>query len=406
MIKIAVLGYGVVGSGVVEVIERNNAEISRKAGDEVAVKYILDLRDFPGDPHEDKIVHDFDMILKDPEVSVLCEVMGGVGPAYQYTKRALEAGKSVCTSNKELVALHGAELLELAVANCCNYMFEASVGGGIPIIRAVNSALTAERIQAVTGILNGTTNYILTKMAQEGMDYSQALKQAQELGYAERNPEADVEGWDACRKLAILSSLMTGKNVSTGEIHVEGITKVSKADLEYARMAKMVVKPLVLGKMLEDGSVLAMVAPFMVPEGHPLARVDDVFNGVLVTGNMLGDAMFYGRGAGKLPTASAVVADVVDEAKHLHRNIMTMWKSDKLELLPFEDTSKRFFVRISGEPEALKAHVESKFGSVEIVRADGLEGEFGFLTGVLTERAYEENAKEFPGILHRIRVEG
>lgn len=390
MIKIAVLGYGVVGSGVVEVIERNNAEISRKAGDEVAVKYILDLRDFPGDPHEDKIVHDFDMILKDPEVSVLCEVMGGVGPAYQYTKRALEAGKSVCTSNKELVALHGAELLELVVANRCNYMFEASVGGGIPIIRAVNSALTAERIQAVTGILNGTTNYILTKMAQEGMDYSQALKQAQELGYAERNPEADVEGWDACRKLAILSSLMTGKNVSAGKIRMEGITKISKADLEYARVAKMVVKPLVLGKMLEDGSVLAMVAPFMVPEGHPLARVDDVFNGVLVTGNMLGDAMFYGRGAGKLPTASAVVADVVDCAKHPGKTVWCFWNQEEASVADSSQTRRAFFVRAAaGSQDVLeKAFPEGR----ALLRSGGED--IGFITPVMKEGEFDAKCAE------------
>ena len=407
MIQVAVMGYGTVGSGVVEVIEKNKEEINKKSGEEIEVKYILDLRDFPGDPYESKVVHDVEQILNDPEVKIICETMGGLKPAYDFTKRALLAGKSVCTSNKELVALHGAELLELAVANRCNYMFEASVGGGIPIIRAVNSALTAERIQAVTGILNGTTNYILTKMAQEGMDYSQALKQAQELGYAERNPEADVEGWDACRKLAILSSLMTGKNVSAGKIRMEGITKISKADLEYARVAKMVVKPLVLGKMLEDGSVLAMVAPFMVPEGHPLARVDDVFNGVLVTGNMLGDAMFYGRGAGKLPTASAVVADVVDEAKHLHRNIMTMWKQEKLQLEDKADAKRRFFIRIRGDENEMLPGLKDSFGEIEIVKAEGLEGEFGFVTPVMMEGDYVTRANIYRDqILHMIRVEG
>ena len=262
MINIAVLGYGVVGSGVVEVIGRNHEEVRKKAGDEVRVRYILDLRDFPGDPYEDCIIHDFDIILNDPEVSIVCEVMGGTGAAYQFTRQLLEAGKNVCTSNKELVAKHGAEFLELAVARHCNYMFEASVGGGIPIIRSVNTALTAEKIEAVTAILNGTTNYILTKMGSEGTEYEEALKQAQELGYAERNPEADVEGYDACRKLAILSSLITGRNVDAGEIYTEGITGITGADFEYARLEGMVIKQLAIGKMQEDGSVLAMVAPF------------------------------------------------------------------------------------------------------------------------------------------------
>ncbi len=401
MIKIAVLGYGVVGSGVVEVIERNHAEISRKAGDEVSVKYILDLRDFPGDPHEDKIVHDFDRIMEDDEVSVLCEVMGGVGPAYQYTKRALSAGKSVCTSNKELVAMHGAELLALASANHCNYMFEASVGGGIPIIRAVNSALTAERIQAVTGILNGTTNYILTKMAKEGVDYCEALKQAQALGYAERNPAADVEGADACRKLAILASLMTGRNVSTDRIYVEGITKVSREDLEYARIAEMAVKPLVLGSVREDGSVLAMVAPFMVPLDHPLARVDDVFNGVLVTGNMLGDAMFYGRGAGKLPTASAVAADVVDCAKHPGKTVWCFWNQEEAQVADVADTQRRFFVRARA---AQREAVEKAFPGGQVFFREDRE-DFGLLTRTMVEREFEAGYKGLgDAVLSRLRV--
>lgn len=402
MIKIAVLGYGVVGSGVVEVIERNNAEISRKAGEEVSVKYILDLRDFPGDPHEDKIIHDFDRIMEDDEVSILCEVMGGVGAAYQFTKRALTAGKSVCTSNKELVAMHGAELLALAAAHRCNYMFEASVGGGIPIIRAVNSALTAERIQAVAGILNGTTNYILTKMAKEGLGYHEALKQAQELGYAERNPEADVEGADACRKLAILASLMTGKNVDAGRIYVEGITKISSADLDYARIAKMAVKPLVLGSVQEDGSVLAMVAPFMVPLEHPLARVDDVFNGVMVTGNMLGDAMFYGRGAGKLPTASAVAADVVDCAKHPGKTVWCFWNQEEARMADVGDTRRRFFVRARA---AGRDAVEKAFpGGQAFFRGDQGD-DFGLLTQTMAEREFEASCKGLGDVvLSRLRI--
>ncbi|MCI8723878.1 MAG: homoserine dehydrogenase [Ruminococcus sp.] len=405
MVNIAVMGYGTVGSGVVEVINTNGARINQRIGDELQIKYVLDLRDFPGDPIQEKIVHDFDTIVNDPEVQIVVEVMGGIEPAYTFVKKCLLAGKSVATSNKALVAKHGAELLSIARERDINFLFEASVGGGIPIIRPLNSSMTADEIEEITGILNGTTNYMMTKMFYEGSDYDDVLREAQEKGYAERNPEADVEGYDACRKIAILSSLISGQQVDFEDIYTEGITKISKEDMMYAKAMGMTIKLLATSK--RQGDLLqAMVAPYLLRKEHPLYSVNDVFNAIFVHGNVLGDAMFYGSGAGKLPTASAVVADVVDEAKHLHRNIMTMWKSDKLELLPFEDTSKRFFVRISGEPEALKAHVESKFGPVEIIRADGLEGEFGFLTGVLTERVYEENAKEFPGILHRIRVEG
>lgn len=405
MVNIAVMGYGTVGSGVVEVINTNGARINQRIGDELCIKYVLDLRDFPGDPIQEKIVHDFDIIVNDPEIQIVVEVMGGIEPAYTFVKKCLLAGKSVATSNKALVAKHGAELLSIARERDINFLFEASVGGGIPIIRPLNSSMTADEIEEITGILNGTTNYMMTKMFYEGSDYDDVLREAQEKGYAERNPEADVEGYDACRKIAILSSLISGQQVDFEDIYTEGITHITKEDMMYAKAMGMTIKLLATSK--RQGDLLqAMVAPYLLRKEHPLYSVNDVFNAIFVHGNVLGDAMFYGSGAGKLPTASAVVADVVDEAKHLHRNIMTMWKSDKLELLPFEDTSKRFFVRISGEPEALKAHVESKFGPVEIVRADGLEGEFGFLTGVLTERAYEENAKEFPGILHRIRVEG
>lgn len=405
MVNIAVMGYGTVGSGVVEVINTNGARINQRIGDELNIKYVLDLRDFPGDPVQEKIVHDFDVIVNDPEIQIVVEVMGGIEPAYTFVKRCLLAGKSVATSNKALVAKYGAELLSIARERDINFLFEASVGGGIPIIRPLNSSMTADEIEEITGILNGTTNYMMTKMFYEGSDYDVVLKEAQDKGYAERNPEADVEGHDACRKIAILSSLISGQQVDFEDIYTEGITKITKEDMMYAKAMDMTIKLLASSKRQGD-HVQAMVAPYLLKKEHPLYSVNDVFNAIFVHGNVLGDAMFYGSGAGKLPTASAVVADVVDEAKHLHRNIMTMWKSEKLELLPFADTSKRFFVRISGEPEALKAHLESKFGPIEIVRAEGLTGEFGFLTGVLTERAYEENAKEFPGILHRIRVEG
>ena len=345
MIYVAVLGYGTVGSGVVEVIEKNKDMVNKKSAAELEIKYILDLRDFPGDPYEQKVVHDVNIILDDPEVSIICETMGGIKPAYDFTKAALLKGKSVCTSNKELVAGHGPELLQIAREHNCNYLFEASVGGGIPIIRPLNYSLTAEKLEAVTGILNGTTNYILTKMEKEGADYGEVLKQAQELGYAERNPEADVEGLDAGRKIAILADMLTGKNVAPDRVMTEGITKISTADFAYARAAGMTIKLLARCRVFEDGSVSAMVAPFMLPVEHPLGRVDDVFNGVQVTCSMLGDAMFGGQGAGKLPTASAVAADVMDCAMHPGRTVMHGWSSEEADVVDVSQTKDRFFVR-------------------------------------------------------------
>ena len=404
MISIAVLGYGTVGSGVVEVLEKNKDVINQRAGDEISVKYVLDLRDFPGDPIQEKIVHDIDVIINDPEVQIVVEVMGGVEPAYTFVKRCLEAGKSVATSNKALVAKHGATLLSIAREREINFLFEASVGGGIPIIRALNSSLTADRIEEITGILNGTTNYMLTKMFYEGAQYDEVLKEAQDNGFAERNPEADVEGYDACRKIAILSSLISGHQVDFEDIYTEGITQITKEDMMYAKEMKMTIKLLASSK--RDGDHLhAIVAPALLGNEHPLYSVNGVFNAVFVNGNMLGDAMFYGSGAGKLPTASAVVADVVDEAKHLHRNIMTMWKNEKLELLPIEDTEKRFFVRISGDEKMRREETEAAFGAVTFVRAEGLETEFGIITEVMTEGAYRQIAAKFEGILHMIRVE-
>lgn len=405
MVNIAVLGYGTVGSGVVEVINTNQERINQRIGDELNIKYVLDLREFPGEPIQEKLVHDFEVIVNDSDVQIVVEVMGGIEPAYTFVKRSLQAGKSVATSNKALVAKHGAELLSIAREKNINFLFEASVGGGIPIIRPLNSSLTADEIEEITGILNGTTNYMLTKMFYEGADYAEVLKEAQDKGYAERNPEADVEGYDACRKIAILSSLISGQQVDFEDIYTEGITHITKQDMMYAKAMGMTIKLLASSKRHEN-HLHAIVAPYLLGKEHPLYNVNDVFNAIFVHGNVLGDAMFYGSGAGKLPTASAVVADVVDEAKHLNRNIMTMWKSEKLELLPVRDTSKRFFVRIKGEPEALKAHLESTFGPIEIVQAEGLNGEFGFVTEMMTEGTYEEKAKEFPGILHMIRVEG
>ena len=399
MIQVAVLGYGTVGSGVVEVIEKNKAEINKKSGEELNVKYILDLRDFPGDPYEDKVVHDVNMILDDPEVKIICETMGGLKPAYDFTKKALSLGKSVCTSNKELVAAHGPELIRVAHENKCNYLFEASVGGGIPIIRPLNYSLTAEKIDAITGILNGTTNYILTKMDREGADFEAVLKEAQEKGYAERNPEADVEGYDACRKSAILSSLMCCKNVKYEEIYTEGITKITATDFVYARAMGRTIKLLAQSKEV-DGKLFAMVAPFMISRDNPLYMVNDVFNAVCVHGNMLGDSMYYGKGAGKLPTASAVVSDVVDCARHIGKVIMCFWDDEDVKVSDVSEARRAFFVRVdvAKEKEAIDT-----FKSVRVIEAD-VEGEFAFVTDVMSEKEFNEKA-DAVGIISRIRME-
>ncbi len=402
MINVAVLGYGTVGSGVVEVLERNKAQITQRAGREVNVKYILDLRDFPGDPYEAKVVHDADVILNDPEVHVVCETMGGLHPAYEFSKRALESGKSVCTSNKELVAAYGPELIALAKEKKCSYLFEASVGGGIPIIRPINDCLTAERIEAVTGILNGTTNYILTKMAAEGAEFETVLKEAQDKGYAERNPEADVEGHDACRKIAILTSLVTGKHVSYEEIYTEGITKITPADFAYAKSMGRSIKLLAMSRCTEDGCY-AMVAPFMIPDSHPLYSVNDVFNAVFVQGNMMGDSMYYGRGAGKLPTASAVVSDVVESARNLGGTDDCFWDAEKLSLTNKDSISHRFFVRTKAE---LKEKAAELFGAVEEVAAgESVQGEYAFVTPAMTEKEFADQAEKLGCVWNRIRME-
>lgn len=405
MINIAVMGYGTVGSGVVEVINTNGARINQRIGDELNIKYVLDMKDFPGDPVQEKIVHDFETIVSDEDVQIVVEVMGGIEPAYTFVKRCLQAGKSVATSNKALVAKHGAELLSIAAEHDINFLFEASVGGGIPIIRPLNSSLTADEIEEITGILNGTTNYMLSKMFYEGADYDTVLKEAQSNGYAERNPEADVEGYDACRKIAILSSLISGNQVDFEDIYCEGITKITTEDMKYAKAMGTTIKLLASSK--RDGSRLhAIVAPCMLYPEHPLYNVNGVFNAIFVHGNVLGDAMFYGSGAGKLPTASAVVADVVDAAKHLNRNIMTMWKQEKLTLEDKGDAKRRFFIRMKGDEEEMRKDLEYSFGEIEIVKVPGLEGEFGIVTPVMMEGDYDTRANRYKDqILHMIRIE-
>ena len=382
MIQIAVMGYGTVGSGVVEVLNTNQASIDKRVGEEVRVKYVLDLRDFPGDPIESVLVHDFETIVNDPEVKVVVEVMGGVEPAYTFTKRCLLAGKSVCTSNKALVAAHGAELLQIAKDKNLNYLFEASVGGGIPIIRPLQTCLTADEIVEISGILNGTTNYILTNMTYGGANFDDALKDAQEKGYAERNPEADVEGHDACRKIAILTSLVSGQRVDFEDIYTEGITKVTAEDIKYADKLGRVIKLLAMSKKEADGKYYAMVAPFLIDAANPLYSVNGVFNAIFVEGNMLGDAMFYGSGAGKLPTASAVAADVVDACKNLNENLGFYWSDEKLVLGDTRDDKRRFLVRVKGDAQADKAAMEALFGPVEVVDAE-VAGRVRFCDGQL-----------------------
>lgn len=401
MIKVAVMGYGTIGSGVVEVITDNREVITSRIGEELEVKYVLDLRDFPGSPVEKMLIKDYKTIVDDPEVDIVVETMGGINPAYSFVRECLESGKSVCTSNKELVASHGAELIAIAKEKGVNFFFEASVGGGIPIIRPINQSLTADVIEEITGILNGTTNLILTKMRDEGTDFEEVLKEAQDLGYAERNPEADVEGYDACRKIAILTSLAYGKQVDYNDIYTEGITKITATDFKYARKMKSTIK-LVGRSWLEDGKISAMVSPVLVREGHPLYTVDDVFNGIFVKGNMLGDSMFYGKGAGKLPTASAVVADVIEAAKNKGNNIKIIWDSEKLSLQEHKDVKNKFFVRVK-ETSSIVGEVSENFGMIEPLDI-GIEGECAFLTGYITEREFAEKIAHVPELITRIRV--
>lgn len=348
MVNIAILGYGVVGSGVYEVIRRNAQSLKRKAGQDIAIKYILDIRDFPDHPEQNLFTKNFDDILNDNQVDVVVEVMGGCHPAYEFTKAALLAGKHVVSSNKELVATHGTELLSIAREQDKNYMFEASVGGGTPIIRPLNQCLAANEIEEIYGILNGTTNYILTRMIHEGISFETALADAQKLGYAERDPSADVEGYDAVRKICILASLASGYFVDCKRVLTEGITNIAPEDVAYAHQIGCVVKLIGYAKIYPDKKVYARVSPLMLSEAHPLGKVDDVYNGISVYGNAIGDVTFYGKGAGKLPTASAVVADVIDISRHLHHNNRQIWLEPTTDnLIPDGVVENHYFVRLA-----------------------------------------------------------
>ncbi len=408
MMKAAIMGYGTIGSGVAEILEKNRDVIAQKAGQEIALKYVLDLREFPESPVADKIIHDFKVIEADREVGIVVETMGGLNPAYPFVKACLEAGKHVATSNKALVAAHGTELLRIAREKGVNFFFEASVGGGIPIVRSLYRSLAGERIEEIAGILNGTTNYILTKMEKEGETFGEALREAQDLGYAERNPEADVEGWDTCRKIAILTAMATGKEVNFEDIHTEGITQITDTDFKYAQVMGTSIKLFGASRM-EGDRTSAFVAPVMIGKDHPLYSVRDVYNGILVKGNMLGTSMFYGSGAGKLPTASAVVADMIEAAQNEACHVPMGWSEERLPIEPIEKARFRYFLRVSGLRKDGEALAVKAFGTADVYEVAGLE-EFGLLTGEMTEEEFRQRAEALkreggPALLQKIRAE-
>lgn len=374
MVNVAILGFGTVGSGVAEVIHKNGNHISEKVKNQVNLKYILDIRTFPDSIFADKFVNDFAVIEQDPEVDVVVETIGGATIALDYTRRALTAGKSVVTSNKELVATHGYELLQLAQEHNVSYLFEASVGGGIPIIRPISQCLGANELTEIAGILNGTTNYILTRMIRAGLSFETALKEAQDNGYAERDPSADIEGADACRKICILSSLAFGRHIYPDQVPTEGITRITLSDVAFARSGDMKIKLLGRAIRRDDDRVCAYVAPHLVPDESPLANVEDVFNAISVKGDAIGDVMFYGRGAGKLPTASAVVADVMDAAKHLKTRKYISWAEGGPDTVySIDEVKNRWYVRV-------KAGTPLPEGCTALVNPDDAECE-AFVTG-------------------------
>lgn len=401
MAKVAIMGYGTVGSGVYDIIKTNSDKLSRSAnGESVDIKYILDIRDFDDHPEKELFTKEFNDILNDDEVSVVAEVMGGLHPAYEFTKSLLEAGKSVVTSNKELVATYGTELLEIARGKNVNYFFEASVGGGIPIIRPMHQCLTANNILKIAGILNGTTNYILDQMIRKGKTFETALKDAQNNGFAERNPAADIEGHDACRKIAILASLASGKMIDYNDIDTDGITNITLDDVKYAAAMDSVIKLIGYAQFDENGKVYSIVSPMVIKNSSPLAGVDGVFNAIMVTGDCVGDVMFYGKGAGKLPTASAVVADVVDAVKHSDRSKKIFWEKPTENIMADIDSKKfEYFVRTTDSAE----NVQKIFGKCEFVD-NIIDNESAFVTSPLTKSEVEEKLAKLSYVVANIRV--
>jgi len=394
MYHIAVLGYGVVGSGVVEIIQKNGQSIRDRVGKRIDVKKILDIRDFPQDPNRDLFTKNADDILNDSSIGIVVETIGGTGIAYDLTKRALSAGKSVVTSNKELIAAHGPELLSLAREKGAFYLFEASVGGGIPIIRPLYSCLAANEIKSVTGILNGTTNYILTAMKKEGKSFSEALSEAQQKGYAEANPTADIEGHDACRKIAILSSIAFNQFVDYKDIETEGISRITLDDFYYAQILNGTIKLIGESRKIDD-VLYARVSPVILDNAHPLANVEDVFNAIMVEGDAVGDAMFYGRGAGKLPTASAVVADIMDIMKKCNCSPRQMvWSQDrKARILNTNQMVSKFYVRIDGikDKAALKDLIAQEFGNANCYENPEKPEQLVFIPEMNTEYSQKQS---------------
>ena len=391
MISIAIMGHGVVGSGVAEVLLKNTDSIAKKAGDGIEVKRILDLREFPDSPFADRFTKDFNDILNDSDIRIVVETMGGLHPSYEFVKACLENGKSVVTSNKELVAAKGDELLRIARENNLNFLFEASVGGGIPILRPLDQCLAANEVYEIAGILNGTTNFMLTKMIEDGMSFDDALALAQKLGYAEREPSADVDGHDASRKICILASLAFGRHVFPEQVHTEGIRNVTLDDVKQAGEIGGVIKLIGRAKKCADGHISCIVAPMVLKEDNLLAQVRDVFNGIMVRGDVIGDVMFYGRGAGKLPTASAVVADVIDEVKHMKARKYLYWEGGAPDyVIPYTADRTAALVRVrAADAAAAKEAVTATFGEVDFVSAV-CDGEVCFVTPVMNEQALSE----------------
>ena len=397
MISVAIMGHGVVGSGVADIIYTHKQKLFSAVGEELYIKYILDLREFPDSPFAERFTKNFDDILNDVEIRIVVETMGGLHPAYDYVKACLKAGKSVVTSNKELVAAHGAELLAIAKETNANFLFEASVGGGIPIIRPINQCLVANNVTEIAGILNGTTNFILTKMIKENMDLDAALKLAQELGYAERNPSADIDGPDACRKICILVSLTFGKHIYPEACFTEGITGITLEDVEYASVWGGVIKLIGSVKKIDKDKIDIIVAPMFIPHESQLSSIDDVFNGIMVRGDAVGDVVFYGRGAGKLPTASAVVADIIDCVKHLKaRKYLTWVDSDNSSVIPHEESVAAMYIRAKADDRAA-AYDKAKeiFSEIHILeKPTAPEDELAFVTEPMTVKDFEAKLSE------------
>ena len=405
VINAALLGLGTVGTGVYKVLKNQEEEMTAKIGCKVKIRKILvrNLEKAAGKVDDPAVLtNSWEDIKADPSIDIIIELIGGIEPARTYILDALHAGKHVVTANKDLIAVHGKELMDTARASHVDFLFEAAVAGGIPIIRPLKQCLAGNHMSEVMGIVNGTTNFILTKMSQENMEFKDALALATELGYAEADPTADIDGLDAGRKVAILASVAFNSRVVFDDVYTEGITKISTEDFKYADALGVSIK--LVGTTKKEGDTLySFVAPMMLDENHPLSGIHDVFNGIFVHGNVVDDIMFYGRGAGKLPTASAVVSDVVDEVKHMGKNIMASWDAEPLPIGYFRDAVNRFFVRVSAD-SITKEEVQKLFGDVTYVTAEGIDGELAFITSAMTEGSFADAIAKIDKIYSIIRV--